>query len=83
MIFWAVLGFGLFLLLVALGIPRLAFTITLLVLLAQSGWLSYFKPSAAASLDEALAMILTVIFALIAIAGGIAFDIDDYKNREW
>ena len=80
MIFWAVLGFGLFLLLVAFAMPRLAFTITLVALLYQSGWMDYFgknDPSAA----EFLATILTVILILFAGIGGSILDWVDHSNR--
>ena len=78
MVSWAVLSFGLIMLLVALAIPRAAFAITLIVLLGKSGWLGYFGGNL---FSEFLATFLTAAFAIIAVAGGLALDWHDHCNR--
>lgn len=76
MIFWAVLGFGLFLLLVVFLFPRLAFVITLLMLLSKSGWFDYFGKTNPSG-TEIAAFALTVIFILLAAVGSLILDIYD------
>lgn len=76
MIFWAVLGFGLFLLLVAFGIPRTAFAITLVVLMSKQGWFDYFGPGGPGGLADFGATLLTIIFVGVAVIGGLILDID-------
>lgn len=80
MLFWATLGFGLMILLVVFLFPRLAFTLTLLVLLDKSGWLQFMdkrQPDA----SESLSLILIISFVTVALVGGIILDIYDHINR--
>jgi len=80
MLFWAVLGFGLVILLVSFGGSRLSFLFTLLVLLSKSGWLDYIVKTDP-SVTETFAAILTAIFILVAAVGGLALDLHDLKHN--
>ena len=80
MIFWATLGFGLCMLVVVFFLPRLAFSMTLIVLLDKSGWLQFLDKKQP-DMSEFASTIITILFIVAASIGSIILDIYDHKNR--